>query len=101
MFTVLYKWRIKPDLEDQFVESWSRITEYYRDNAGSFGSRLHKGSDGFWYGYAQWPSSEARTSAFENDFEHPSRAAMVEAIEESFPEVQLEIAADFLVSEHE
>ena len=29
MFIVLYRWRIKPDLEAQFIEAWSEITEFY------------------------------------------------------------------------
>jgi hypothetical protein len=63
MFIALYRWKIKPELEQQFIESWSEITAFYRENAGSLGSRLHHGSDGLWYGYAQWPSAEKREAA--------------------------------------
>lgn len=96
MLTVLYKWRLKPQLEQQFVDAWSEITAWYRENAGSFGSRLHRGSDGLWYGYAQWPSDEHRRKAFESIPTHPARERMKEAVEESFDEVRLEIAADLL-----
>lgn len=96
MFTVLYKWRLKPDLEQQFIDAWSEITVWYRENAGSFGSRLHRGSDGLWYAYAQWPSDEHRRKAFELIPDHPQREKMKEAIEESFDEIRLEIASDHL-----
>jgi len=97
MFTVLYKWRIYPGFEQQFIDSWSEITAWYRENTGSLGSRLHRGSDGLWYGYAQWLSVDARSAAFRDRPAHPAREKMAEAIEESFDEIQFEVAADYLI----
>lgn len=97
MMIALYRWNIREGFEQQFIDAWSQITLYYRENHGSLGSRLHRGSDGLYYGYAQWPSAEARFAAFENGTEHPARPSMVDAIEESFPEVLLDVAADYLV----
>lgn len=54
-FVVLYRWKIKPGLEDQFAESWSRVTQFLLES-GSLGSRLHKGVEDTWYGHAQWPN---------------------------------------------
>ena len=101
MLIALYRWKIRPGFEQQFVDRWSEITLYYRENHGSYGSRLHLGNDGLFYGYAMWPSLEQRNRAFETGTEHPSRAGMIEAIEESFPEVLLEVEADFLRSDIE
>lgn len=97
MFAVIYRWRIKPEFENQFVECWSEITEYYMKNFGALGSRLHRGSDGLWCAYAQWKTSDERECAFQNMPEMPAREKMKEAIEESFPEIRLEIIADFLI----
>ena len=98
MFTVIYRWRIKSELEQQFVESWSEITaEYYLTCDGALGSRLHQGNDGLWYAYAQWKSAEDREFAFQNIPNMTAREKMKETIEESFPEVRLEIMADFLI----
>lgn len=98
MFTVIYRWRIKPELEAQFVESWSEITKNYLENFdGALGSRLHRGSDGLWYAYAQWKSGAHRQNAFRNAPKVPAGEKMREAIEESFPEIRLEIVSDFLV----
>lgn len=97
MFTVLYRWRIKQDLEQQFIDAWTEITAYYRENASSLGSRLHRGSDGIWYGYAQWPSPEVRRLAFASLSSHSARPRMQEAIQESFPEIRLEVKSDLLV----
>jgi hypothetical protein len=97
MIVFLYRWRIRPGFERQFIDSWSEITAYYRENAGSLGSRLHKGSDGLWYGYAQWKSAEDRSTAFENRPAHSAREKMQEAIEESLEDILLEPAADYLI----
>ena len=64
---------------------------------GSFGSRLHKGSDDIWYGYAQWPSAQVRDDAFNKREGTPEGDVMNDAILESFPELILEPVADFLV----
>lgn len=97
-FCVLYRFRIKPDMEDQFVESWSAVTIALRDKRGGLGSRLHKGPDGLWYAYAQWPSAEARKVAFEGEpADAKASARMREAIEESLPDIVLDPVADHLI----
>ena len=97
MFIILYRWRIKPQLEQQFIDSWTEVTKFYREIFGSLGSRLHRGNDGLFYGYAQWQSAEQREKAFQNMPELPAGAKMREAIDESFPEIQLEVISDFLI----
>ena len=97
MFIILYRWRIKPQFERQFVEAWSVITEFYLKNFDSLGSRLHRGNDGIFYSYAQWQSAEQREKAFAEVTELPEREKMREAVEESFPEIRLETVSDFLI----
>jgi hypothetical protein len=96
-FVVLYRWRLHSGSEASFIEAWSRITELLRAHGGSLGSRLHLGSDGMWYGYAQWPDDETRQSAFSQSLDPDARAKMRSAIAESFPEIVLETVADFLI----
>ncbi len=97
-FAALYRWRLRAGGEESFVAAWVRITELLRDRHGGLGSRLHRGPDGVWYGYAQWPSAEARQAAFAGE---PVDAAASErmraAVAESFPEIALEPWVDFLV----
>ena len=97
MFVVLYRWRIKPELEAQFIKAWSEVTAYYSKNEHWRGSRLHRGADGIFYSYAQWESDELRRKAFENRPDSSVGAKLREAIEESFPETVLEIVSDFLI----
>jgi choline dehydrogenase-like flavoprotein len=99
MFVVLYRWRIRPEMETQFIAAWSEVTDYYRQNERNWrGSRLHRGSDGIFYSYAQWTSAEDRRRAFENRPELPAASAkMREAVDESFSEIVLETVADFLI----
>jgi heme-degrading monooxygenase HmoA len=96
-FVVLYRWRLQPGREEQFIAAWSRITDLLRRERGSLGSRLHRGSDGLWYGYAQWSSDAARQAAFAIPVDPEASAQLRDAVEVAYPEVALEAAADFLV----
>ena len=97
-FAVLYRWRLHDGAEESFTKAWSRISELLLSERGSLGSRLHRGPDGWWYSYAQWPSAQAREQAFAGaalDLE--ASRQMREAIAESLPELVLESVADFMV----
>ena len=97
-FIVLYRWRLHAGAEDAFVQGWSCITELLRSR-GSLGSRLHRGSDGMWYGYAQWPSAQVRKDVFAlGPLDETASAQMRAAIAESLPEITLEVKADYLAS---
>ncbi|MFK2874452.1 antibiotic biosynthesis monooxygenase family protein [Dyella lipolytica] len=97
-FVVLYRWRLHPGMESSFIEAWSRLSDLLRSERGSLGSRLHHGSDGLWYSYAQWPSAQARKDAFSAGSVDLHASAQIErAIAEGYPEVTLEPVADFLV----
>lgn len=96
-FCVLYRARIHPHKEAQYIAAWSRLTRQLRDH-GSLGSRLHRGGDGLWYAYAQWPNAEARAAAFASPaIDAQARAEMADAIAEFFPEIVLEPVEDLLL----
>lgn len=95
---VLYRFRLKPGREADFVEAWAAVTRKLRDERGGLGSRLHRGPDGVWYAYAQWPSAEARAHAFEQPpVDAEASARMREATLEQLPEIVLEPVADELI----
>jgi hypothetical protein len=97
-FVVLYRWRLHPGLEDGFVQAWSRISELLRAR-GSLGSRLHRGADGIWYSYAQWPDAATRDAVFALGSPDASASARMRgAIAESLPEIVLAPVADYLVA---
>ena len=94
---VLYRWRLHPGHEAAFIQGWSRLTELLLER-GSFGSRLHRGGDGLWYAYAQWPSDQIRQAAFAlGPLDEAATAQIKSAIAERFPEVVLDPIADYLV----
>jgi hypothetical protein len=95
-FVVLYRWKLKSGCEEAFIEAWTEMTSILLAR-GSLGSRLHHGGDDTWYAYAQWPSAEARVAAFESPLP-PSDAGdrMNAAVAERFPEIVLDVVADFL-----
>jgi heme-degrading monooxygenase HmoA len=85
-------------MEQQFIEAWSRISELLLTQRGSLGSRLHRGPDGWWYSYAQWPSAEAREQAFaQGSVDQEATHRMRESIAESMPELVLESISDYMV----
>lgn len=95
---VIYRFRVREGFEQQFIDSWSRITVGLRDGRGALGSRLHRGPDDIWYAYAQWPSAEARREAFSGGpVDAEASARMRDAIEEELPEIVLDPVADLLV----
>jgi hypothetical protein len=91
----LYRWRLRPGAEDAFVAAWTDAT---RDllHAGSLGSRLHRGDDGLWYGYAQWPGADRRDAAFVALGTSSASKRMHECVAETLPPVALAAVADFL-----
>lgn len=96
-FAVIYRWRLHQGKEHEFISAWTRISELYYLHHGSLGSRLHRGSDGIWYSYAQWPNAEARTLAFKSPSADPEASALLKTcIAESFPEIVLEPVSDLL-----
>lgn len=98
MFIVLYRWRVDPQMESKFVEHWDTITRHYIENHNGLGSRLHRGSDGVFYAYAQWPDAESRELAVLDVGMELARLHMKDAVTEIFPEVHLEMVADRLLS---
>jgi len=93
-FAVLYRWKVRREREEEFVSAWTRITERLHREHGSLGSRLHRGDDGLWYAYAQWPSAEHRARAAADPADS---AALHAAVHETLAEVRLDPVAGFLV----
>lgn len=97
-FAVIYRARLHPGMESQYISAWSTVTKRMRAERGGMGSRLHRGPEGVWYAYAQWPSAEARSEAFAlGPVDVEAERQMSEAIAERLPEIALEPVADFLL----
>lgn len=60
MFAVMYRWRTKPGMDEQFVVGWQLVTRAIHCSCGSYGSRLHRAADGTWFAYARWPDPASR-----------------------------------------
>jgi hypothetical protein len=97
-FAVIYRWRLKPGLEPQFVAAWERATRAIRAERGGLGSRLHKLDDGSWLAYAQWPTRAEWERARSAPSPDPEAVELMRAaIAESDPPLLLEPAADLLL----
>lgn len=99
-FAVIYRWRIRSGMEDQFQLAWETATRSFIDERNALGSRLHKADDGSWIAYAQWPTRQAWERSRELGPSDPDAAAlMAEAIEESFEPTLLHPVKDYLISD--
>jgi heme-degrading monooxygenase HmoA len=58
MFSIIYKFEIKPERKESFEKSWKNLTLLIYKYAGSLGSRLHKKDEYNYIAYAQWPNKE-------------------------------------------
>ena len=70
MFAVIYRWQVVPGLEPQFEQGWKRGTERIAAEFGGWGSRLHKGENGTYVAYAQWPDEATWKTAMESRMYH-------------------------------
>ena len=92
MFVAVYRWRLKAGHEDEFAQSWQRVTEAILRDCGSHGSALFRGDDGTYSAIAIWPDRETRercSPAVETEL-----ARMTDCIEERFPEERLEMLSN-------
>lgn len=97
-FCVIYRVRLHPGQEARYIAAWSALTARLRAQRGGLGSRLHKGADGIWYAYAQWPSAQARADAFARpSVDAAAQAEMAACVLEQLPEICLEPVADLLL----
>ncbi|TGY87765.1 antibiotic biosynthesis monooxygenase [Marinicauda algicola] len=96
---VLYRWRARPGMEDQFRRGWVSGTRAIERQCGSFGAALHQAQDGTFWSYARWPDEATRRACFQDGsvFSDPGFGQMSEATAETFEEIPLEITDDLLV----
>jgi hypothetical protein len=97
MFVAIYRWRIDPEGEHDFVANWHRITRRGLA-AGSGGSSLFRDAEGCWVAIARWESRQARDAAMRNlagdaaDAELSERARR--AVLQRFPDQELDGVLD-------
>jgi hypothetical protein len=101
MFAVVYRWKLIPGREAEFEEGWKAGTAAIAREFGGWGSRLHRGEDGWVWAYAQWPDRATWEKAMETRMRHSDDAARAkyrDAFEqESFETIAMgEVASDLL-----
>jgi hypothetical protein len=100
-FYVLYRWRLRADMEQQFIDAWAKMTELIMQQRGGLGSRLHHRDDGWWVAYAAWPNKEHWVRSMEIGSPDEELAKLMdEAIAEREPPEELLPVRD-LVADHQ
>ncbi|HZX72256.1 MAG TPA: antibiotic biosynthesis monooxygenase [Rhodanobacter sp.] len=97
MFVAIYRWRMHPQREHDFVANWRRITV---DGlaGGSGGSSLFRDAQGTWVAIARWSSRAARDRFFrelggggeESGMSRRARLAVIERL----PDEELDSVLD-------
>ena len=98
MFTVIYKFKVKEGLTQQFEENWAELTKLISNHQGGLGSRLHKSDNLNYIAYAQWPDRETWESEWNDMPEHAKEISrkMKEACETRETIFELEVVMDLL-----
>lgn len=98
-FTVVYQWRLKSGMEEQFLEAWRELTENLKLR-GARGSRLHRTEDGSLLAYAQWTDKQAwERSCALHELDQALSQRMLDAAEDTWPPMLLTVIADLFVTE--
>lgn len=96
-FIILYRWEVRPDKEDQFLENWEALTRLYSQLYGCAGARLHQNDEGIWIAYTEWPSRDRYFMAVERGIPDEAIArAMNQAVKRRLDPVFMELRSDLL-----
>ena len=101
-FAVVYQWRVKQGMHEQFFAAWEELTEQMMRKRGARGSRLHRTDQGTLVAYAQWPDQATweKSCALHNMDEELSRR-ILDAVEETWSPMFLTTLSDQLLPESE
>ncbi len=98
MYSLIYRFQVKPGREEDLIRSWTEITEGYLEHGGSLGSRLHTSEAPLVYvAYAQWPNREQRESAELPEQYRPAQQLMADSCEKIETMHQLQMIEDRLI----
>lgn len=67
MFAVMYQGYIKEGMEAEYKKAWHEVANYFIENRGALGSRLHQTKERLWIAYSCWPDKETRDKSWSDD----------------------------------
>ena len=94
MIAIVYRWRIVPELNEQFVTAWTAITDLLKEQ-GALGSALFDADDGTVVAIARWPDRATRTASSARHADPVLYDRMIEAIAEDLGETILDERLNF------
>ena len=94
MIVVVYRWRLKPGMLEDFTAVWAEVTSTLKP-LGSGGSALFEDSEGIVWGIARWPDAETRDAAFARSSSALDRRARFDAcVAERLEPTELHVIKD-------
>lgn len=96
MFAVIYTFIVKKGRDTDFIYSWEGLTRLIYQYENSFGSKLHRASDGKYIAYALWPDKETWENAGQNlpDEASEFRVLMKESCSEITTDHEMDTISD-------
>ncbi|GJQ62198.1 MAG: hypothetical protein SCALA702_12510 [Melioribacteraceae bacterium] len=99
MFVVIYEFKAKPGLENEFIDAWYEVTRGIYTEMGSLGSRLHSTETaGKFIAYAQWPDRNVwqKETRFSNQSFVDASEKMKKTMESIKILHELDVLSDYL-----
>lgn len=91
MYRVIYEHHPKKGLEQQFIESWQRGSDFIQTYPGALGTKLFRSVDNaeVLYAIAEWESVEARDTAMKETKKLPDSENKLKGHEQFVDEVKI------------
>lgn len=97
MFAAIYRWRVRPGQDQDFVRGWYLTSTTVRERFGAIGSRLHRTADGLYVSYGRWKAREDRDPYLVDLAVHPQGFKLMQgAIAEESPPIDMRIVGNLL-----
>ncbi len=92
MFIAVYRYTLKPGMEDQFRVDWAMVTYAGIYDGKSLGSSLGQAADGSWVAVGRWPTKQQRDDWFarNTDIVEPL-ARMRKAMDQRFDDLEVDV----------
>ncbi len=67
MFAVIYRGYLQPGKEEDYLDAWKVVAQYFVEKRGAIGSTLHRAEGGLWVAYSRWPDKKTRDTSWPKD----------------------------------
>lgn len=97
MFAAIYRWRVRPGQDQDFVKGWYLTSSTVRERFGAVGSRLHRTADGLYVAYGRWNAQEDRDPYLADLAVHPKGFELMQgSVARESPPIDMHVVGNLL-----